>query len=126
MNVTHLSSNQVITGLTYFNFNQDSSFVSIGTEKGYKIYSTFPFAEKATVEQSVNLKFERLEIVEMLYRTNLIAFVGNSSEFPNTRVVLFDHCQNQIVFEIEFSSPVKAIRMRKDRYFSNLINPNNV
>jgi hypothetical protein len=33
-------------GILYISFNQDSSCFVVGTERGFKIYNTFPFALK--------------------------------------------------------------------------------
>ena len=37
---------QVEDQMLYVSFNQDSSCFALGTERGFKVYSSFPFKDK--------------------------------------------------------------------------------
>ena len=56
-------------------------------------------------------------IVEMLYRTNIIALVGGgeSPKFPTNKVMLWDDSQLKCIGELNFKSDVKAVRLTEDK-----------
>jgi autophagy-related protein 18 len=56
--------------ILYFSINQDYTCISIGTKSGFKIFSLDPF--QLLYENSCG----PINIVEMLYTTNLILLVG--------------------------------------------------
>jgi hypothetical protein len=93
-------------------FNQDYSCFSIGTEIGFRIYSTFPF-------KNVSYKqFEGgIQIVEMLNRTNILALVGSGANplyMPN-KIILWDDNLNKIITELRFVVPVNNIKLKNDK-----------
>ncbi len=55
-------------------------------------------------------------IVEMLFKSNIIALVGGGSKpaFPPTQFVLWDDHQKKSIGSIDFKSNIKAVRLRKD------------
>lgn len=65
-----------------------------------------------------NLDFEGgISIVEMLYRTNIIALVGagNNPKYPKEKVMLWDDSLMKCIGELNFKSEVRGVRLRKDK-----------
>ena len=88
------------------------SQIRCGTGKGFYIFSGIPF----------NVSFYRdfnseIKIIEMLYCTNILALVGtgSNSNYPPSKVIIWDDHQTKIIGEINFKSDVKGIRLRKDK-----------
>jgi WD40 repeat protein len=96
-------------------FNQDSSCFAIGTETGFKIYSSYP----------INHCFERnlnggIGIIEMLYRSNILGLVGGGTypKFNKNKLIIWDDIQRKEIAEFKFTSNVINIKLKKDRIFS--------
>ena len=54
---------------------------------------------------------------EMLHRTNLIAIVGGGQrpKFADNAILIFDDNLKTFVLEYTFSTPVVAVRLKRDR-----------
>lgn len=107
-----LQSNPV-NEILHVAFNQDSTCFACGTESGFRVYTADPF------RLTWSRDFEPgggLGVVAMLYRTNILAFVGGGKRprlQPN-KVVLWDDRQAQTIAELTFRCPVRAIRLRRE------------
>jgi len=105
-------SNVSDTEILYCNFNQDQGCFAIGTQNGFKIYSTNPFKETFSRDLGGGIG-----IVEMLYRCNILALVGggNSPKYPLNKVMLWDDHQSKCIAELSFRTDVKAVRLKADK-----------
>ena len=95
-------------------FNQDNSCFSLGTQRGFKIYQTYPF--RGPYEKIMN---GGIGAVEMLYKSNFLALLGGgiSPKFNNNKVVIWDDYENKIISELKFITPIINIRLKKDLIF---------
>lgn len=53
----------------------------------------------------------------MLHRTNIFAIVagGNNAKFAKNSVLIYDDVAKKFIVELVFTSPVKAVRLRRDK-----------
>lgn len=114
------------------NFNQDGACFAIGTENGFKIFSSSPFKDN----------FERnleggIGIVEMLNRCNILALVGGGKKpkYTTNKVIIWDDHQSKVVSELRFTAYVRNVKLKKDKlivvcdqkiYVFNLLNFQNI
>ena len=56
-------------------------------------------------------------IVELLYRTNIIALVGGGEKpkWPTNKVMIWDDSAMKVIGEFNFKTEVKAVKLRKDK-----------
>lgn len=93
-------------------FNQDQTCFSIGTDKGFQIFNSFPF--KNTFKRDFDAG---ISISTMLYRTNILVLVGGGEhpKYPGNKVMLWDEHQSKCIGELTFKTNVKAIKLRRDK-----------
>ncbi|KAG9459232.1 hypothetical protein H6P81_003740 [Aristolochia fimbriata] len=94
-------------------WNQDYACFVAGTNHGFRIYNSDPF--KQTFRR--DLKSAGFRIVEMLFRSNILALVGNGSspQYPPNKVMIWDDHVNRCIGEFTFRSDIRGVKLRRDR-----------
>lgn len=84
-------------------------------ESGLRIYNVDPLVEKAHFDNDL---MGSISMAEMLWRTNVIAVVGggNRAKFADNTVLIYDDLSKKFVMEVTFTSLIKAVRLRRDKY----------
>lgn len=89
------------SSVLFAGFNQDAECFAIGTEDGFRIFQSDPYKNTFTREFDGGIA-----IVEMLYRSNIIAIVGGGSspKYNPNKVMLWDDNQGKCIGELKFKS----------------------
>ncbi|KAI9484867.1 WD40-repeat-containing domain protein [Zychaea mexicana] len=114
MNLTRSVSHQNdAPGFLYAGFNQEYGCFATGLDNGFRVYNCDPLIEQARSESNEG----GIALVEMLYRTNYLAFVGGGKypRFPPNKVIIYDSIKGKPVLELEYKSDVKNVKLRRDR-----------
>ena len=85
----------------YIGFNYDSSFFSLGTDIGFKIYQTNPLIN--IISRNLN---GGIGLVKILDKSNIICLVGGGQypRFTPNKLVIWDDSKNEIKDEIRCNS----------------------
>jgi len=81
----------------------------MGTNRGFKICTSFPY--KKLFQRNIG----PIGIIEMLYRTNLLVYVRalKKEPFLEEKVVIFDDQSNKSVGDLTFKSPICSLKISK-------------
>ena len=100
--------------INYYNFNEDGSCISIGTNIGFKIVTCKPFSN------CHYRKFGRgIGIVEMYKSSNILLLSGSdkNSKFPSNLIIIWDDNKKEIIREIRISSKIRIIKVIQNILF---------
>ena len=100
--------------ILYLSFNKDKSCLSLGMQKGYRIYD---LSKKDSLYYYERILDKGIGIIEMLEKTNMLGLVGGGSEpfGDSNRVFIYDDNEGKIIANIGFRSNVLNIRLKRDR-----------
>nr|ACG28490.1 WD-repeat domain phosphoinositide-interacting protein 3 [Zea mays] len=106
--------------LLHISFNQDYGCFAAGTKSGFRIYNCDPFREifrRDLAADGGGAGGGGIGVVEMLFRCNILALVGggDNPHYPPNKVMIWDDHQSRCIGELSFRSPVRGVRLRRDR-----------
>ena len=97
-----------------YNFNQDSTYISIGTKYGFNIINcNYP---KKVYKRKLG---GGIKIAEMINSSNILALVGGTDDkkFPDNKLIIWDDDKQKIISEFTFLSSVKKVLINLDKIF---------
>ena len=105
----------------YLSFNQDSSLFCIGTNKGFRVFTSNPFKYVGKRDISGGIG-----IVEILNNTNIFALVGTEEnlKFGPNKVILWNELKQKVENQLIVSNNVKNIKIKRTKIF--IIEENNI
>ncbi|EGD88903.1 hypothetical protein H112_03824 [Trichophyton rubrum D6] len=90
--------------MNFVTFNQDYSYLAVGTAKGFRIFSTDPFVK------SYETKEGNIAMLEMLFSTSLVALI-----LSPRRLQITNTKRQSIICELTFPTTVLAVRLNRKR-----------
>ena len=97
--------------LLYSAFNQTCDCVIFTNQTGFYVYKLEPF------KKIISRRIEGgVSIAKMLYKSNIITFVGNVKKglYPNNKLIIWDDNKVEVIGEISFKNPILDIHLSKD------------
>lgn len=100
--------------LLFSTFNQDGSNFAIGTEKGFRIYNSYPL--RYTVQR---ILYGGIGKIEMLNKCNVLALVGGGSnpKYAPNKVILWNDLKEVVITEIIVKFCIKNIKLKRELIF---------
>eukprot|EP00093_Oithona_nana_P003531 03531.XXX_132679_133827_1 [CDS] Oithona nana genome sequencing. len=95
-------------------FNQDQTCFVAALDDGLRVFYLDPIREMSHLRHELVGSVSK---VEMLYKTNLIAFVGGGKKprFPENNILVYDDRQQEFVMEVSLPESVLNIRLKRDK-----------
>ena len=100
--------------INYYNFNEDSSCISIGTKNGFKIILCEPFDSHYEYNFGMGIG-----IIEIYKSSNILALTGceNNSKFPENKLIIWDDNKKEIIKELRIISKIRIVKILNDFLF---------
>ncbi|RMD42677.1 hypothetical protein DV735_g2421, partial [Chaetothyriales sp. CBS 134920] len=91
--------------MNFVTFNQDYSHLAVGTSRGFRIFTTDPFAKVYEARDAGNVA-----LLEMLFSTSLVALVLSPRrlQIKNTK-------RGSVICELTFPASILAVRLNRKR-----------
>lgn len=95
-------------------FNQDQSCFVCALDDGLRVFHLDPVRELSHLRHELVGSVSK---AEMLYKTNLVAFVGGGKKprFPDNKVMVYDDRQQEFVLELSLPETVLSVRLKRDK-----------
>ena len=100
--------------INYYNFNEDSSCISIGTKNGFKIILCEPFDSHYEYNFGMGIG-----IIEIYKSSNILALTGceNNSKFPENKLIIWDDNKKEIIKELRLISKIRIVKIINNYLF---------
>ena len=104
------NSNEIL----YINFNQDGTCIAVGTETGFKIINISPFLDLYYKDLNGGIG-----IIEMLYKTNILALVGGGKnpKFKLNELIIWDEEKNTQICKIKTKYKILNTKLRENKIY---------
>ena len=102
--------------ILYLSFNKDKSCLSVGMQKGYRIYD---LTKKDSLFFYERILGKGIGIIEMLEKSNILGLVGGGNEafeIPS-KLNIYDDKEGKNIALLTFKSDVLNLRLKKDTIF---------
>ncbi|KAI2275421.1 autophagy protein [Ophidiomyces ophidiicola] len=90
--------------MNFVTFNQDYSYLAVGTSKGFRIFTTDPFGKSYETREG------NIAILEMLFSTSLVTLI-----LSPRRLQIMNTKRQSVICELTFPTTVLAIRLNRKR-----------
>ncbi|CAI7578869.1 unnamed protein product [Penicillium manginii] len=90
--------------MNFVTFNQDYSYLAVATSKGFRIFTTDPFAK------SYETKEGNIAVIEMLFSTSLVALI-----LSPRRLQITNTKRQCTICELTFPTTVLAVKLNRKR-----------
>ena len=100
--------------ILYINFNQDGTCIAVGTETGFKIINISPFLDLYYKDLNGGIG-----IIEMLYKTNILALVGGGKnpKFKLNELIIWDEEKDTQICKIKTKYKILNTKIRENKIY---------
>lgn len=106
--------NEVLEKVYHIAFNDDSSCFCVATDKGFRVYNTYPI--KCKIKRDIE---GGIRIIDLLSRSNVFAFVGTgqNENYKQNSLIFWDENEAKVIYNISFLSEIKNLKMKRTKIF---------